>query len=522
MRDALQLPFSPPIGEGHEHRPGAGPSVPAYLTMPPWLFAALAVLFALTAGLAAPRFGLLTLALPLAGALALGVSARPIIGMALFIALLYSRGIEAFANALHIGSLPLAPAAALSLVALVALQDRALALRRLRLAEWWPLLLYGLALVASIGVARDPQLSLVSVIDYAKNLTYIAALVVCVRRPSELRAVLWALIVAGLIPAAITIVQVITRTTGTFLGLGRWSSQEISLSTTASALRPAGPVGDPNAYALTLVVLLPLVVYAYRHARARLERITAGIAAAAIVAAALLTYSRGAYLTLAILLLVLLAARFVSGRFVAAVLLVGILALPFLPGSYVTRITSIAQAATAILPGQGGTGVSDPSIVGRSSYVWAGAAIIRDHPILGIGTNNFPLYYQEYARPLGVVLTRDARAPHDLYLEVATETGLLGAAAFGVLVLSLCVVLRRCWRTSGQSQEMRELALAVALALFGYLVGSIFLHSAFWRFAWLLVGFALACHGAMRSAAIQGQAPQAGPAGAEAHTEGAR
>ena len=61
-----------------------------------------------------------------------------------------------------------------------------------------------------------------------------------------------------------------------------------------------------------------------------------------------------------------------------------------------------------------------------------------DHPLVGVGPDNFEVHYQEYSEAIGTDPRPEQRGAHNLYLESLAETGLLGATAFfGVLWLAL-------------------------------------------------------------------------------------
>ena len=64
-----------------------------------------------------------------------------------------------------------------------------------------------------------------------------------------------------------------------------------------------------------------------------------------------------------------------------------------------------------------------------------GLQMFADHPILGVGLGNYPLLYQQYSQRLGIDLRSEIRQAHNLYLEVAAETGLLGLLSFGLLLV---------------------------------------------------------------------------------------
>ncbi|HSL81543.1 MAG TPA: O-antigen ligase family protein, partial [Thermoanaerobaculia bacterium] len=125
----------------------------------------------------------------------------------------------------------------------------------------------------------------------------------------------------------------------------------------------------------------------------------------------------------------------------------------------------------------------------------------REHPWVGVGAGNYTTRYTPYADRVG----SGAREyddpfgdsyPHNLYLEVGAEAGLVGLALLGAalaLALAYAEGARRRLAAAGLALEA-TLAGATAIALVGYLVSSLFLHGHFQRYLWLLLALAAACH----------------------------
>jgi len=80
--------------------------------------------------------------------------------------------------------------------------------------------------------------------------------------------------------------------------------------------------------------------------------------------------------------------------------------------------------------------------------------MVRDHPILGIGLDNFAYVYQAYLRE-GAAAEPNLSHPHNWVLHLWLELGLLGLLAFGWLVL-------RFWRNVGATLNQTESRWVVA------------------------------------------------------------
>ncbi len=80
------------------------------------------------------------------------------------------------------------------------------------------------------------------------------------------------------------------------------------------------------------------------------------------------------------------------------------------------------------------------SFLRRAELNWIALKMFQDHPLLGVGLNNFTVRMSEYGEVSG--WTRFLQPVHNVYLLVAAETGILGLAAFLCLLLFTIYDLR--------------------------------------------------------------------------------
>jgi O-antigen ligase len=146
------------------------------------------------------------------------------------------------------------------------------------------------------------------------------------------------------------------------------------------------------------------------------------------------------------------------------------------PGPFQQRVSQIAREVGEWEPGRANP---DSSVGLRLEFYRVSLAIVRDHPLLGVGTGSFSRAYAERA---GAGVSAPVRNPHNEYLLVAAQTGLAGLA----LLLHL---LWRQWRLAPRlaSPLERELARALVLAFAaGCLFNSLLLdHTEGLLYAWL-------------------------------------
>ncbi|HSR15942.1 MAG TPA: O-antigen ligase family protein, partial [Gemmatimonadales bacterium] len=348
------------------------------------------------------------------------------------------------------------------------------------MAVW---LLIGLA---SLIVASAPGDGLTEAQVLAKDMTVAVVAGMLLQRTAALRGVVWVFIGGGTLIAGISVFQFLTNGfSNNFLGFGQ--SAVMNIVGLTDDVRISGPIGDANFYGQLLVMIIPLAVDRMMTEQKRLLKVAAGGAAALTTAAAVFTFSRGAALALVVVAVIMLVLHPPKLWAVAAIAGVIAVTIPLLPPGYVERMTTLAQIGTV----EGGT---DASIRGRTSEIMAGMFMFLDHPLTGVGLGNYEDRYLEYASDLGLERRREEREPHSLYTEVAAETGIPGVVAFGAIILSAFAALRRArvrFREQGDD-DTANLTRALALSLVGYLITSLFLHMAFARFAWLVLGISLA------------------------------
>jgi O-antigen ligase len=203
-----------------------------------------------------------------------------------------------------------------------------------------------------------------------------------------------------------------------------------NLITAEGVTRVRGFYGSPNNLALYLGRALPLALALGLWGRNRRRRVLYGLGAVGMVIAIVLTYSRGAWLLGIPASLLFLAA--VRGRrtlllMAGSLLVIGAVGLALVgPDRLVTLADS--DQGTAFLRIQ----------LWRSSW-----AMIRDHPILGIGLDNF-LYFYRSAYVLPTAWEElNLSHPHNIVLDFWLRLGLAGLLLVGWVLVSF---FRLGWR----------------------------------------------------------------------------
>jgi hypothetical protein len=141
-------------------------------------------------------------------------------------------------------------------------------------------------------------------------------------------------------------------------------------------------------------------------------------------------------------------------------------------GSRLVTLTDVAAAEQ---------GVSDPSLQGRLGAQETGVGMFLENPIFGVGAGEFVATVPEYQRKLGI--QAEVLDAHNLYLEIAAETGAIGLVTWGLFFGFGLFLAVRAWLLSrpsmgGANRWVHLMAVGVIAALIGWLLASIFLHAA--------------------------------------------
>ena len=197
---------------------------------------------------------------------------RAAAGTALVV-LLVSRVSDLGLTGAHVSAVSAAGLSPVSQAVLIALAALALA-RRVRAvggwrlaadaAPWLALAVYLAALLASSVWAVSGPLARGQALSLVKNLVIVYVLVDLLAGSARaLRLALWGLVAAGAAMAGLTVLQAATHTfADTYLGFAQAPVRQIV--GTDQSYRSAGPIGDPNFYALVLAALVPVALMRVR------------------------------------------------------------------------------------------------------------------------------------------------------------------------------------------------------------------------------------------------------------------
>lgn len=277
---------------------------------------------------------------------------------------------------------------------------------------------------------------------------------------SELHAIVFLTIAGGCV-AAIWAVHLFSQ--GIF-----WQVLPSDRAGMRASLIVGGRQNNPDTLAMSLILPMSLACGYFLSCRRRMGKAVLLLAMAAIALGMLLTMSRAAVVALVVILFVYLCRMRIGSRIIVPVILLAIL-LSFMPSVFFTRFSEAAHS--------GGSGRTD---------IWkAGLVAFKHYGLLGAGLYNFPFAYANYAgeAPQYQGTYRD---PHNIYLAIGVETGIVGLFLFAGAVRSQ---LRPAFRFKDRLSPYNLLP-ATEAGLWGLLAfgmfGQILWEKAFWLALMLL------------------------------------
>jgi O-antigen ligase len=251
----------------------------------------------------------------------------------------------------------------------------------------------------------------------------------------------------------------------------------------AAGGRFTGTIGDPNFLAAALVPAIILALGLLAGRRQTLWRLTIFVAVGILAAGFAATGSRGG---LVAALVVLPAAIVLCKR-----------QRPYLIGLAVASLFAVA-VVHSLFPGPWERSASLGPGSGRGDLWTVAWHVARDHPITGVGLDNFSVVAGGYTRTVGPLRSVDLIAVHphevhNVYLQLLAELGIVGLVLFVVFVVGC---LRAGWLAVKRFEAVGDgpgavLANTIVLAAFSMLVSAVFISDAVDRRLWVLLALTL-------------------------------
>lgn len=244
--------------------------------------------------------------------------------------------------------------------------------------------------------------------------------------------------------------------------------------------RATGLYSEPSTSAINLLVLVPLAAALLTQSFEPWKRFFYWSALLLLISGVVSTVSRGPMIGLFFIFLILAANKLTDRRLrvgLAALVLVVLLALPFL--KFVDPRLSMS-------------GIDASGAAGRYELWSTAQKIFSDHWLLGIGFAGFPRTFLEYASLIPWISPARliAMVSHNLFIDIAVETGLPGLIAFiSFIFLTTRDQLQAARVFINRGDTRHALFVSATLISFtGLLIASLALSTFFLKIFWVALG----------------------------------
>lgn len=298
------------------------------------------------------------------------------------------------------------------------------------------LLLLTLACLVSVPGSLRPVVSLAESIRFlSAAMMFVVLERLLAGGETTVRRVLYACYASTLVPLAIGVTDLLT---------GSVATEDVS-----GFSRLEASFAHPNAYGfyLALIVVMSVALLPHLAGGHRL-----GLAALLAIAFGqlVLTYSRGGWITALVGLLVV---GVFQSRRLLVVLIAGCVALPIAVPSIAARLSDLDDERT--VRGTGGN-----SLVWRVDHWTDSLRLVDQRPLTGIGLK------------MTTFATAAHKAPHNDYVRMYVEVGVLGLAAYLGLLGALILTARRALAAARRGPP-RGIAVGFAACVAGFVVVSV-------------------------------------------------
>jgi len=348
---------------------------------------------------------------------------------------------------------------------------------------------YGLVNALSLFFAVNYSAARHGVVNLMEDVLLTISVVILLQTSGALRRVIWMLVAAGIFLGTLSVYQYLTGTFSENYG-GFAQVEYANIVGRTSDYRIGGPSGSPNFFAQAMIVLVPLALDRMWNEKSIWLRVLAGWGVAVSALTVIFTFSRGGFLALSCVLILLMIVRPPRLTVLPATLAVCLVLVQFLPAKYIDRLLTL----TDLFPNSNADIRNEGSFRGHLSENIVAWMMFVEHPILGVGTDQYEHLYLNYSERLGIDPRSQDRVAHNVYLEIAAEHGVVG---FGVFCAILWIMFRGLWLARedflavGKPDKAR-IAIVFGVAMIGYLLCGMFIGLAYANTFWMLVGIALA------------------------------
>lgn len=334
------------------------------------------------------------------------------------------------------------------------------------------------------GEIKVPDINRVSVAIYILGVVIIISLFYCVDFRLSLKE---------LIPFAIAILIyfLITSMVRSLRDL-RLVQQCLMISTIISAtfmlfaMKAGGVIrigafeADPNFFALSLIMALPIAVSEFFISKSKPWKILSAMTFFLILFSVPATLSRGGLITLIAVLVFMSVNNRKAYQFILPTLVIAGIIFAIFFSAGVIRLDLL--------------GITTPqrigALVGRFSAMRSAFLVFIHHPVFGVGIGNFIKFYHSYSL---LPSSYGAFVAHNMYLEILADLGLVGFIPFFLTIVFSYLATTRARKAAVKHNDMIKFRLAKTCQgmLITFVIGGLFLCTQFYKHFWIALALAV-------------------------------
>lgn len=222
--------------------------------------------------------------------------------------------------------------------------------------------------------------------------------------------------------------------------------------------RKTGGTGDPNEFASQLLAFLFIAIYLFKANRKPLFILISGIA---FTYSIFFAGSLSSFLMLSIMT-VFIVFRYLKLSFVKSIvgITTAIILIAMILLSYHEQIENLQPVKNVLIRSE-----KSGTAINRMQSWYAGIFMFADKPLLGVGMNEYHVFSPKYAK---AYLSKDSIAPHNLYIKVLAESGII---VFITMILFLFDLMSKNFSKIISSDYFWIYMSVVAFLLMGLTLG---------------------------------------------------
>lgn len=238
---------------------------------------------------------------------------------------------------------------------------------------------------------------------------------------------------------------------------------------------PKGYFQNSGELAILMLVLFPLAFFLYTTLKDKIktwEKCALLVFWICPILTILGASSRGAQIALAVQLALIFRKKIFKPKQFFSILVLGSLLFFLLPQEQKDRFASAGDDRTSIQ---------------RLLYWENGWEMMKENPFFGVGYFNFVPYYEHYY-PQDMLYAR-AQLPHNIFIQVGTDTGFVGLFFYVMIILYCFSTTRKMVKNDQLPLLWKNCAGGLGYGVLGFVVAGQFVTVTYYPFLWISLAF---------------------------------